>query len=212
MTSTEPPTRDPGTSRRLAILSAAAFVVAFGLAGCQAIGNLYLSPFTGGSSATSAPAASESMDCGGSVDGQVDYSAGQASMALTNGPTDSVVLSSFDNGSYVSGAWATTCGDDAQASWLSDDGTWALLVGAFPPSGTGTIGNVEVTIAYKSGDAAYGADGTCTTTNTVADASGFTGVAHCTNLTWDSDPGQTPAPSSAFTKSFGATITFEARP
>ena len=208
-----PPSRERGTVRRLAALAIATFAVAFGLTGCQELSSLYLGPFTGGV-ATPAPSVAESghfVDCSGPVGGQVEYSAGQASVVLTNGPADSVALDSFDNGMYVPEERATVCGEDTQASWRSDDGTWSLFVGAFPPDGLSAT-EVDVSISYQLGDDVYGADATCPAQVPEADASGMSGVADCKNLTWVSDPGRTPAPSSAFTRSFDAKITFEAKP
>jgi hypothetical protein len=207
---TRTPTRGLGAARGLAILSAAVIVAAFGLAGCQAISNLYLTPFTGGA-ATAAPSTAESVGCDASVDGQVEYSAGHASIVLVNGPTDTVVLDAFGDGMFVPDQRAQLCGEASRATWTSDDGTWTLFVGAFPPDGTGTS-RIDVSIEYQSAGASYGADATCPASNTEADAAGLAGVAHCTDLTWASDPAQTPAPSSAFTRGFDATITFEARP
>jgi hypothetical protein len=86
----------------------------------------------------------------------------------------------------------------------------AVIMAAFGLAGCQVIS--DVSIEYQSAGASYGADPTCPASNTEADAAGLVGVAHCTDLAWASDPAQTPAPRSAFTSGFDATITFEARP
>ena len=209
MISSQPPSRRRTATRRLVVI-VALFIGVSGLTGCQAVSDLYLGPFTGGLG-TPFPVADDPVDCSGSVDGLHEYSTGQASIVFTDGPTVDVALGTFTNGMYVPDLLALDCGDDTQAAWTSDDGVWDLHVGASPTEG-GVTTRVDMTIEYLSGGLFYAADASCPASDARVEAGDFSGTARCTGLMWSANEGQSPPPGTAFSKSFDAVISFEARP